>query len=93
MQGTEIRFCARARGIISLLEVASPGRRSVLEAVQRLLFGLRVQIVQVESVVQPDGLLERFHVVEFDGAPLGPRREEVIRSTVLKALCAVQDVA
>jgi hypothetical protein len=88
MSGPEVRFEDKSSGIVSLLEVATPTRRSVLETVRALLFDLRVQIVRVESIVHETGLLERFHVVEFDGAPIGRRRGAAIRAAVRNAIRA-----
>lgn len=85
---SEVRFKEKTKGIVSMLEVASPERRSVLELVRGLLFDLRVQIVQVESVVRDHGLLEKFDLVEFDGAAISKRRAAVIRSAVKQALQA-----
>jgi hypothetical protein len=86
MYRTAIHFSGEADGIVSLIEIATAGRRSVLETVQRLLFGLRVQIVQVESVAREHNLVERFHVVEFDGGPIGRRRAATLRGAVRKAI-------
>jgi len=88
MHTSEVRFKEKTNGIVSMLEIASPERRSVLELVRGLLFELRVQIVQVESVVQNAGLLEKFDVVEFDGAPISKRRAALIRSAVKQALAS-----
>lgn len=88
MEQTEIRFQERAKGIVSILEVDRPARSSVLELIRRTLFDLRIQIVRVESIVKPERLLERFHVVEFDGAPIARRRAAGLRSAVRRALRA-----
>ncbi|HVU05770.1 MAG TPA: hypothetical protein VHE30_28675 [Polyangiaceae bacterium] len=82
----EVRFTEKAAGIVSVLEVQAAARRSVLEKVRHLLFELRVQIVRVESTVVESGLLERFHVVELDGAPISKRRAARVRGTVRRAL-------
>jgi hypothetical protein len=74
---------------VSVLEVVTPSRRSTLESVHALLFGLRVQVVRVESFAHPAGLVECFHVVEFDGAPISRRRAEAIRKEMHRALRAV----
>lgn len=88
MEQSEIRFTERATGIVSILEVDRPARASVLELVRRTLFDLRIQIVRVESIVKEERLLERFHVVEFDGGPIVRRRAAGLRSAVRKALRA-----
>lgn len=90
MEDPDVRFMDKAAGIVSLLEIATRTRRSALETVRSLLFDLRVQIVRVESIVQEPGLLERFHVVEFDGGPIGRRRGATIRSAVRKAIRAAR---
>jgi hypothetical protein len=84
----EVRFTEKAGSIVSVLEVVTAARLSVLESVRALLFELRIQIVRVESVVQETGLTERFHIAEFDGAPISRRRAAAIRSTVRKTLRA-----
>jgi hypothetical protein len=86
MRASEVRFTERINGVVSLLEVETPERRSVLEPVRSLLFDLRVQIVRVESTVQGTGLLERFDLVELDGGPITRRRAAAIRTAVKRAL-------
>ena len=84
----EVRYIEKAGSVVSMLEVVTSARRSVLESVRALLFDLRVQIVRVESVVHETGLVERFHMAEFDGAAISRRRAAAIRSTVRKSLRA-----
>jgi hypothetical protein len=84
----DVRFTEKAGSLVSVLEIVTAARLSVLESVRALLFDLRVQIVRVESVVQETGLVERFHIAEFDGAAISRRRAAAIRSTVRKALRA-----
>lgn len=86
MEQSEIRFTERATGIVSVLEIDRPARASVLELVRRTLFEIRIQIVRVESIVKEERLLERFHVVEFDGGPIVPRRAAGLRAAVRKAI-------
>src|SRR4051795_8417912 len=64
MTMSEVRFSAAKNGDVSLLEINTSGRRSVLERVRRLLFGLRIDIVRVESIVREEGILERFEIAE-----------------------------
>jgi hypothetical protein len=87
MTTSDVRFDTRKNGA-SLLEIATPERRSVLDRVRGLLFGLRIDILQVESIVHDDGIVERFEIVEHDGARISPRRAAAIRSAVRKALQA-----
>jgi hypothetical protein len=84
----EIRFTEKAGSIVSVLEIVTAARRSVLGRVRKLLFDLRVQIIRVESVVREPGLVERFHIAEFDGAAISRRRAATIRGTVRKNLRA-----
>ena len=83
---SEVRFSAAKNGDMSLLEITTNGRRSVLDRVRRLLFGLRIDIVRVESIVREDGILERFQNTEQAGAVISRGRAAAIRSTVRKAL-------
>jgi hypothetical protein len=80
MGASKIRFTE------TLLEVATAERRSVLGLVRRLLFDLRVEIVQVTSTVRDQGLVERFDVAERDGAAITPQRAAAIRTAVRKAI-------
>ena len=73
MPESEVRLTDKSGGVLSILEIRTPGRRSSLELVRGLLFEMRVQIVRAESIVEEASLLERFHIVEFDGAPLAKR--------------------
>jgi UTP:GlnB (protein PII) uridylyltransferase len=86
MPEPEIRLREKHAGVLSVLEVRTPRRRSSLETVRGLLFEMRIQIVRAESIVEEEGLLESFHIVEFDGAPIGKRRAATVRSAVRRAL-------
>jgi hypothetical protein len=86
MPESEVRLTDKSGGVLSILEIRTPGRRSSLELVRGLLFEMRVQIVRAESIVEEASLLERFHIVEFDGAPLAKRRSASVRMAVRKAL-------
>ena len=86
MPESEVRLTDKSGGVLSILEIRTPGRRSSLELVRGLLFEMRVQIVRAESIVEEAGLFERFHIVEFDGAPLVKRRSASVRTAVRKAL-------
>ena len=88
MTTSEVRFNATKNGEASLLEIATHERKSVLDRVRGLLFGLEIEILKVESIVTENGLLERFEIAERDGAVISRSRAAVIRSTVRKALQA-----
>ncbi|HEX4341105.1 MAG TPA: hypothetical protein VH062_34590 [Polyangiaceae bacterium] len=86
MSVSEVRYTATKNGQVSLLEITTNGRRSVLERVRGLLFKLGIEIVRVESLVRDEGIFERFEIVEHDGAVISTRRAATIRSRVRKAL-------
>src|SRR5262245_24641046 len=86
MTTSDVRFNSGKNGDSSLLEIATPERRSVLDRVRGLLFGLRVDILEVKSIVRDEGIVERFEIVERDGATISPRRGAAIRSAVRRAL-------
>ena len=88
MTTSDVRFNTGKNGDSSLLEIATPERRSVLDRVRGLLFGLDVDILKVVSIVRDEGIVERFEIVERDGATISPRRGAAIRSAVRKALQA-----
>jgi len=84
----ESEVCLREKpgSVLSILEVRTAGRRSSLATVRGLLFEMRIQIVRAESIVGQESLFESFHIVEFDGAPLGKRRAASVRSAVRRVL-------
>jgi hypothetical protein len=86
MPESEVRLTDKSRGVLSVLEVRTLGRRSCLETVRSLLFEMRVQIVRAESIVEETGLFESFSIVEFDGAPITKRRAAAVRMAVRRAL-------
>jgi hypothetical protein len=65
MPESEVRLFENSRGVLSVLEIRTLGRRSSLETVRGLLFDMRVQIVRAESIVEESGLHECFQIVEF----------------------------
>jgi hypothetical protein len=88
MTMSEVRLSAAKNGRLSLLEVTTSGRRSVLDRVRGLLFKLGIEIVKVEALVRDEGIFERFEIAEPDGAEISRRRAAIIRSKVRKALRA-----
>jgi len=90
MTESEVRLSEQSRGVLSVLEIKTVGRRSCLETVRGVLFDMRVQIVQAESVVEETNLRECFHIVEFDGAPISRRRATAVRTAVRRALRAAR---
>lgn len=81
-----VRFLPGTVGSLSVLEVRTAHRDSVLPAIRDLLFELRIQIVRAEARQAPGMLEERFHVVEFDGAPISAQRHLQIQMAVLAQL-------
>jgi hypothetical protein len=90
MTESQVRLSEKSRGVLSVLEIKTLGRRSCLEVVRGLLFDMRVQIVRAESIVEETSLHESFHIVEFDGAPISRRRANAVRTAVRRALRAAQ---
>ncbi len=83
---TCVRFLEGADGGLAVLEVETGDRSGLLHAVTRALFAERVQIVRSEVRTKGDRVLDRFTVVEFDGAPIDERRRLDVQVAVLGAI-------
>jgi UTP:GlnB (protein PII) uridylyltransferase len=83
---SEVRFSASKSGEVSLLEISTNGRRSMLDRVRALLYRLRIDILRVESIVREEGIVETFEIVENDGRAISRRRAATVRSALRKAL-------
>ena len=83
---TSVRFLERADGGLAVLEIETGNRSGLLHAVTRSLFQSRVQIVRSEVRTVDGRVLDRFFVVEFDGAPIGPQRRLDIQVAVMSAI-------
>lgn len=83
---TIVRFLESADGVLSTLEVETDDRSGLLLALAQALFDQRVQIVESEVRTVGDRVFDRFHIVEFDGKPIGAARRLEIQVAVLSAV-------
>jgi [protein-PII] uridylyltransferase len=83
---TIVRFLEGADGVLSTLEVETDDRSGLLLALAHALFDQRVQIVESEVKTVDNRVFDRFHIVEFDGKPIGPARRLEIQVAVLSAV-------
>lgn len=74
----------------TVLTVETYDRPGLLLAITSALFRARVQIVSSEAGVSGGGIVDRFTLVEFDGAPLRARRRGTLQVQVLAAIDALQ---
>jgi [protein-PII] uridylyltransferase len=83
---TIVRFLESADGVLSTLEVETDDRSGLLLALAQALFDQHVQIVESEVKTVGDRVFDRFHIVEFDGKPIGAARRLEIQVAVLSAV-------
>jgi UTP:GlnB (protein PII) uridylyltransferase len=90
---TSVRFADGSSTGIAVLVVETEDRPGLLLKITKTLFESRVQIAR--SDVKTDGgrVFDRFHVVEFDGAPIPPRRRRQIEDRVLAAIESLAPIA
>jgi [protein-PII] uridylyltransferase len=74
---------------LSVLSVETFDRPGLLLAITQALSRARVQIVASEAMSREGRVVDRFTVVEFDGAPLRPQRRGILQVEVLAAIEAV----
>jgi len=85
---TRVTFDDAEAGL-SVLTVETFDRPGLLLAITRALHRARVQIVASEAATQDGRIVDRFTVVELDGAPVRPTRRGVLQMEVLAAIEAV----
>lgn len=83
---THVRFKEGSDGSLSVLEVETGDRSGLLHTLARALFEQRVQIVRSEVRTEAGKVLDKFHVVEFDGTPIDGARRLEIQVAVLSAV-------
>lgn len=83
---TVVRFIENADGNFSTLEVETGDRSGLLLALSQALFNQRVQIVGSQVKTLKGRVYDRFHIVEFDGGPIGPARRLDIQVAILSAV-------
>jgi [protein-PII] uridylyltransferase len=74
---------------LTVLTVETFDRPGLLLAITKALSRARVQIVGSEAMSRDGCVLDRFTIVELDGAPLRAQRHGVLRVEVLAAIDAV----
>jgi UTP:GlnB (protein PII) uridylyltransferase len=72
-----------------ILTVETPDRAGLLFAITDALFRARVQILGSEVETRDGRALDRFTIVEFDGAPVRMHRRGVVQVEVLSAIEAL----
>jgi [protein-PII] uridylyltransferase len=70
----------------TVLTVETYDRPGLLLAITRALFRARVQIVSSEASISQGRIVDRFTLVEFDGAPLRAGRRGTLQVEVLQAI-------
>jgi [protein-PII] uridylyltransferase len=75
----------------TVLTVETFDRPGLLLAITRALFRARVQIVSSEATVERGRIVDRFTLVEFDGAPLRAGRHGTLQVEVLAAIDALRE--
>ena len=88
---TVVRFIEGEDGMFATLEVETGDRSGLLLALSQALFNQRVQIVSSQVKTVGGRVFDRFHIVEFDGSPIGPARRLEIQVAVLGAIDPVQE--
>lgn len=83
---TVVRFIENADGNFSTLEVETGDRSGLLLALSQALFNQRVQIIGSQVKTVKGRVYDRFHIVEFDGGPIGASRRLDIQVSILSAI-------
>ena len=84
--GTKVTFNETANQGLSVLTVETFDRPGLLLAITLALFNARVQIVSSEAETAGDRVIDRFQVVELDGAPIVKNRRGAVQTAVLSAI-------
>ncbi len=83
---THVRFDEGEDRGLAVLSVETSDRPGLLLAISQALFRRRVQIVWSEVKSDDGKVLDRFHLAEFDGAPVREETRRRIQSDVLEAI-------
>ncbi len=87
---TRVTFEARPDGTVTQLTVETFDRPGLLLSVTQALYRARVQIIASEARTDGHHVVDRFSIVELDGAPLRAARRGVLQMEVLAAIDALQ---
>jgi [protein-PII] uridylyltransferase len=83
---TRVRFDEKTESGLAVLTVETSDRPGLLLAVTRALHRARVQILASEATTHEGRVVDRFTLVELDGAPLRANRRGVLQVEVLAAI-------
>jgi [protein-PII] uridylyltransferase len=86
---THVTFDEQARTGHAVLTVETFDRPGLLLAITQALTRARVQIIASEAMSRDGRVVDRFTIVEIDGAPLRPERRGILRVEMLTAIDAV----
>jgi len=86
---TRVTFDSPKGTGVSVLTVETFDRPGLLLAITRALYRARVQIIASEATSETGRVVDRFSLVELDGAPLRPSRMGVLQVEVLAAVDAL----
>jgi hypothetical protein len=75
-----IRFLDIREGLLSVLEIETPGDQNVIRSAYQALLSMRAQVVRVDYQDGGPTTRYRLHVVELDGAPISAVRRVEIQS-------------
>lgn len=87
---TTVRFLETADGDFGTLEVETGDRSGLLLALSQALYEQGVQIIGSQVKTRGQRVFDRFHVVERNGAPIGPERRLAIQVAVISAIDPVE---
>ncbi len=85
---THVTFEEAETGL-AVLSVETFDRPGLLLAITQALSRARVQIIGSEAMSRDGRVVDRFTIVELDGAPLRPQRRGILQVEVLAAIDAV----
>jgi [protein-PII] uridylyltransferase len=88
--GTHVRFEETDDGGVAVLTVETFDRPGLLLGVTRALHRARVQIIASEATTDRGRVVDRFSIVELDGAPLRASRRGLLQMEVLGAIDALR---
>ena len=87
---TRVTFEETDDGGVSVLTVETFDRPGLLLTVTRALHRARVQIIASEATSEQGRVVDRFSIVEMDGAPLRASRRGLLQIEVLAAIDALR---
>jgi [protein-PII] uridylyltransferase len=83
---TRVRFDEGEDRGLAVLTVETGDRPGLLLAISQALFRRRVQIVWTEARSDSGNAVDRFHLAEFDGAPVREETRRLIQADILEAI-------